>query len=117
MESKEVVARVYVLSFFLMNSIRLFAGFTMKCRCTDGEPIFYIRRLFISKRDTKKSHWDTKLMIAFSFWMEAYHIFRLEILCSLRLVNKLNNPQMTAVSVDVLRLTIELTSNYQKTNS
>lgn len=58
MKSKEAVARVYVLSFFLMNSIKLFAGFTVKCRCTDEEPIFYIRRLFISERDTKKSHWD-----------------------------------------------------------
>lgn len=51
------------------------------------------------------------------FGMEAYHIFRLEILCSLLLVNKLNSPQMTAASVDVLRLTMELTFNYKKMNS
>jgi len=56
-------------------------------------------------------------MIACSFWMEAYHIFRLEILCSLLLVNKLNNHQGTAASVDVLRLTMELTFNYKKMNS
>jgi len=42
--------------FFLMNSLRLLVGFTVKCRCTDEEPIFYIRRFFLSKGVTKKSH-------------------------------------------------------------
>lgn len=56
-------------------------------------------------------------MIACSFWMEVCHIFRLEILCSLLLVNKLNNPQMMAASVDVLRLTMEIILNYKKMNS
>lgn len=56
-------------------------------------------------------------MIACSFGMEAHHIFRLEILCSLLLVNKLSSPQMTAASVDVLGLTMELTFNYKKMNS
>lgn len=49
--------------------------------------------------------------------MEACQIFRPDSLCWLLLVNKLNDPQMTAASVRVLGVTTEPTFNCKEMNS